>query len=377
MKKKLPSYIVESLIVSGFDDIVSISGMNLDDSPKNSIKVIEKYIEERKTDYPQCIRPNQSLTSTFEFPPGHKIRIESFVRDIKLKHGSTNKREANSIKGGRSKKRKIDTDIDCDEDKVESISNVTNDLRKRLITWSRKKLEKPLVENKDFAILVKYDTIDSKQILASIRCLSCGNPQRINRKPTGNKPWQLSNFIKHYDSCVTRKQKSDRPEIQLKLPTYFPNAVPQSSKTSSDNSSSSASEPHPIKAFPSYQPPTALYQPPFQPPYQPPYQQYPPDEYDVPITSQCQDLTMTSSACTIQYTNHTSILPPSLPPVENTIDDSPNMDNSLSNESWEHNIIGQSQNVSQSTPTLNIQSPSQTLTTLVATTRATTSQGFH
>ena len=109
--------------------------MNLDDSPKNSIKVIE----ERKTDYPQCIRPNESLTSTFEFPPGHKIRIESFVRDIKLKHGgSTNKREGNSIKGGRSKKRKIYTDIDCDEDQVESISNVTNDKRKRLITWSRK-----------------------------------------------------------------------------------------------------------------------------------------------------------------------------------------------------------------------------------------------
>ena len=37
-----PSYIVESLIVSGFDDVVSIMGMNLDDGPKNSIKEIEK-----------------------------------------------------------------------------------------------------------------------------------------------------------------------------------------------------------------------------------------------------------------------------------------------------------------------------------------------
>ena len=33
MKQKLPMYIVESLLASGFDDIVSIVGMNLDDRP--------------------------------------------------------------------------------------------------------------------------------------------------------------------------------------------------------------------------------------------------------------------------------------------------------------------------------------------------------
>ena len=35
MKEKLPSYIVECLLVSGFDDVDSIVEMNLDDGPKN------------------------------------------------------------------------------------------------------------------------------------------------------------------------------------------------------------------------------------------------------------------------------------------------------------------------------------------------------
>ena len=47
MRKKLPPYIVECLIVSGFDAIDSIVEINTGDGPENSIDLIETYIEKR------------------------------------------------------------------------------------------------------------------------------------------------------------------------------------------------------------------------------------------------------------------------------------------------------------------------------------------
>ena len=225
MKQKLPSYIVESLIVSGFDDVVSIMGMNLDDGPKNSIQEIEKYIDERKVNYPQCIRPNEPLNTPFEFPPGHKIRIEKFVQEIKMKHGvAKNPQGIKSISKGHTRKRKLEA-IEGDSD---NISSVTNDLRKKVIKWSREKCEKPLVESEDFTVLVQRDTLNPQQLTVSIRCLKCGNPQKINRKPTGSNPWQLSNFTKHYNSCTkSGKRKIDKQES---LQKFFP-VVPQTSET--------------------------------------------------------------------------------------------------------------------------------------------------
>ena len=104
MRKKLPTYIVESLLVSGYDDIVSIAGMNLDEGPKNSISEIEQYIDKRKANYPQCLRPNHPENAPFEFPPGHKIRIEKFVCDIKFNH-STIRKQGKRIQRSRPEKK--------------------------------------------------------------------------------------------------------------------------------------------------------------------------------------------------------------------------------------------------------------------------------
>ena len=81
-------YVVIALLVSGFDDIVSIVGMNLDDGPNNSIKEIKKYIDERKANYPQCLNPKLPSNVSFEFPPGHRIQIQAFIREVKSKHGT-------------------------------------------------------------------------------------------------------------------------------------------------------------------------------------------------------------------------------------------------------------------------------------------------
>ncbi len=116
----------------------------------------------------------------------------------------------------KSKKRKLDSE-DCDD---ENITTVTNDIRKKVIKWSREKYEKALVESEDFILQVQRDTLNSKQMTASIRCLKCGNSQKINRKQTGNNPWQLSNFTKHYISCnKSSKRKMEKAE---NIQNFFP-----------------------------------------------------------------------------------------------------------------------------------------------------------
>ena len=100
LQEKIPPYIVECFRVSGFDDIDSNVAMNTDIGPKNSVHLIESYIERRKASLPQCVGPNQIPNIPFEFPQGHRIRIDKFIRSVKLqngvKKGETNKRKSKS-----------------------------------------------------------------------------------------------------------------------------------------------------------------------------------------------------------------------------------------------------------------------------------------
>ena len=54
-----------------------------DDGPKNSITIIENFIDKRKAKLPNCMSMNQTPDLPFEFPPGHRIRIQKFIAYIK------------------------------------------------------------------------------------------------------------------------------------------------------------------------------------------------------------------------------------------------------------------------------------------------------
>ena len=60
MKQTLPTYIVNCFIATGFDTLEAITEMDVSSSPKNSIRVIEEYINRRKVELLECIRPNSS-----------------------------------------------------------------------------------------------------------------------------------------------------------------------------------------------------------------------------------------------------------------------------------------------------------------------------
>ncbi len=69
-------------MVSGFDDEDVISEMDTRDGLNNSITVI---VDKRKSDLPNCMSPTNLSHLPFEFPPGHRIRIENFINQVKRK----------------------------------------------------------------------------------------------------------------------------------------------------------------------------------------------------------------------------------------------------------------------------------------------------
>ena len=58
-----------------------------DDGPKNSITIIENFINKCKAKLLNCMSMNQTPDLPFEFPPGHRIRIEKFIAYIKNRCG--------------------------------------------------------------------------------------------------------------------------------------------------------------------------------------------------------------------------------------------------------------------------------------------------
>jgi hypothetical protein len=81
MRSKLPCYVVESFIASGFDTLDVICQMDVTTNEGNSLDVIKKFIEK---EYPGDARFSHDDTSgsTFTFLPRHHIRITNFVNDM-------------------------------------------------------------------------------------------------------------------------------------------------------------------------------------------------------------------------------------------------------------------------------------------------------
>ena len=202
--------------MSGFDDIDAIMEMDIQDGPKNSITVIESYIEKRKLELEKCMGPNQSLSLPFEFPPGHRIRISKFVDKIQHQYGHHKKSVPKT-----AKRRKLDSlevqDRD-DRNDHDDIPTVTNEIRRKVTNWAKTSYKGDLKENEHYKIHVTYNISDSTRCSASIRC-GCGKAFLLQRKPTGSRPWLISNWTKHYKQCKYGKGQSGKQET---LQSFFP-----------------------------------------------------------------------------------------------------------------------------------------------------------
>ena len=87
MHDKLPPYVVKCMLAAGFDVVEVVTSMDLSDKPGNSINIIEKFINQHfsgNNEYTLSLKP-------FVFPPGHRIRLCTFLSDIQRQVETTKK----------------------------------------------------------------------------------------------------------------------------------------------------------------------------------------------------------------------------------------------------------------------------------------------
>lgn len=78
IRSKLPEYIQECLLVSGFDTLDTIASMNNDCD--KFVDQVEQFIQENFPGNSLYCNPH---STTCKFPPGHRIRIRQFVTEVK------------------------------------------------------------------------------------------------------------------------------------------------------------------------------------------------------------------------------------------------------------------------------------------------------
>ena len=85
MREKLPRYVINCLLASGFDVADVIMSMDVSEQPGNSIETIENYINDHYAGHEDyCNTPVSSCSVTpFVFPPGHRLRIRNFVLELR------------------------------------------------------------------------------------------------------------------------------------------------------------------------------------------------------------------------------------------------------------------------------------------------------
>ena len=85
---RLPRYVVNSLRATGYDELEVIASMDVTQGEVSScITTIEEYIERQHNSNTDmllsCCLPESENSLHFEFPPGHRIIICKFVKEVK------------------------------------------------------------------------------------------------------------------------------------------------------------------------------------------------------------------------------------------------------------------------------------------------------
>ena len=78
MKARLPAYVQECLVVSGFDTLDTIASM--DDDFDNFIDRIQRFVQDNMP--PNSLYANP-CSGKCVLPPGHKVCIRNFVKEVR------------------------------------------------------------------------------------------------------------------------------------------------------------------------------------------------------------------------------------------------------------------------------------------------------
>lgn len=237
MKRRLPSYVVNSFIATGYDTLDVIAQIN-DEALAEIEKIINSdYSEDFSEDtcFTNQATHATSSASIFKFQPGHRKRIKMFVEEVQA---LVSARKASRGTGGTGKRRRHTSKAShvkfarlCDENSVDHECDVHNDNEKEccseldLLTdfrhnfakWQRQQKDsqlKEIKENQHFSVNIH---ISEGNINASLNCYMCGIALSLGVKCN---TVLLSNWTRHLTQNCTQKQKPSKG-VSKSLENYF------------------------------------------------------------------------------------------------------------------------------------------------------------
>jgi len=271
MKQKLPSYVMKCFLAAGFDSEEAIVSMNTNIQEKeNSIKVMEQYIEKRFSHDPTMHSEfSFSLGVPFEFPPGHVLRICSFVKEVKQNHN----RKVSPIFN--STVQPLQMSVSPEEQTMDSCSRkrtIANNLESLGSGRDCKQLRVciDVPANTELPIESETQSMEQRQVQSSInywiethqvelfrglnkdhycikvvkssatptvyvKCLLCHTSIKLQPKATKKKGlhYGISNWTKHVTPCYLKRIKSDQGQLKLELKPMQLDVVSESDSSSS------------------------------------------------------------------------------------------------------------------------------------------------
>ena len=224
MKARLPAYVQECLVVSGFDTLDTIASM--DDDFDNFIDQIQRFVQDNMP--PNGLYANPCSLKCV-FPPGHKVCIRNFVKEVKSLVESKKRKLENTERDIKAKsstkssmlsrnepqrKRKryqeanqevdIPRDIQSDSSCEETVTSITTQVRNSVIRWIKSQQDDlcKLRETKSFSIIVTRIPKERDCFRVLIRCEPCGTKIALHQKNLNNyQPYLISNWTRHVKEC--------------------------------------------------------------------------------------------------------------------------------------------------------------------------------
>ena len=136
MEERLPPYVVRCFLAAGYDTPEVISSMDICENESNSVNVIESFIQKyyagNREFYSDMV---PDMQHPFVFSPGHRVRICSFISEVKHKYCANQRKDkhfssiapqkskSRASSKPRSKQRDSDTEPESGELTISSVSN--------------------------------------------------------------------------------------------------------------------------------------------------------------------------------------------------------------------------------------------------------------
>ena len=240
LRSKLPGYIVSCMLAAGFDTLDTLARMDVGNQPGNSIQIIEEYIS---SNFPGDARYMHAplLGSTCKFLPGHRIRIERFVQELRSSHvchdllndavrPATKKKKKNSEPEAAAAQAPAGEIPALTESRT--TSTIIPRLRQQINAWQKKLSDerlRSLQENVHYELTMKEEQ-------AVVSCKLCSRNLILSSK---HNKLILSNWTRHVSTCFKAPKEHNHIEKYfLNLPSQADKPCTSKSANVPSNSSS-------------------------------------------------------------------------------------------------------------------------------------------